>query len=441
MKKNRSKKLSLTTRREFLSTGGAGIGLMAMGAFAPSFLVDTVNAAGAAALDKDGKILVLIKLGGGNDGMNMLVPTHDDQYYKNRPKIGIAKKDALMIDENFGFNPRAPGYEELYKEGHMSVMLDVGYPNSTRSHFSGQDFYERGGGLEFSGTGWLGRYLDSECPQDQVRKINYPVATHISRNLPITLRSKSPQPVFSMLSSDIKTQAARTLDSNDDTSKLLKTAIQAAEKEENPKVNYLNMAYMNALITEEKVRDTIASYKADSPYPDHRIARDLKAVAALVASGMGTRVYSLDIGGFDTHGQQLGRHGDLHEELSSSILAFTKDLAAKKLSDKVIVMPYSEFGRRPYENGSAGTDHGTMSTFYAVGTGLNAGIFGTHPVIPSDNRSDSSWSDDTSIDFRQLYATVLDRWLDTDSKLVLNKEYKHIDFLLDTKKKSRSFLK
>ncbi|MFK5922558.1 MAG: DUF1501 domain-containing protein [Verrucomicrobiota bacterium] len=441
MKTNRSKKLSLTTRREFLSTGGAGVGLMALSSFAPSFLVDTVNAAGSAALDKDGKILVLIKLGGGNDGMNMLAPTHDDQYYKNRPKIAIPKKDALMIDENFGFNPQAPGYEELFKEGNMAVMLDVGYPNSTRSHFSGQDFYERGGGLEFSGTGWLGRYLDSECPQDQVRKINYPVATHISRNLPITLRSKSPQPVFSMLSSDIKSQASRTLDANDETSKLLKTAINAAEHEKNPKVNYLNMAYMNALITEEKVRETISSYKADSEYPDHRMARDLKAVAAMVSAEMGTRVYSLDIGGFDTHGSQLARHGDLHEELSSSINAFVKDLAAKNLSDKVIVMPYSEFGRRPYENGSGGTDHGTMSTFYVVGSGLKGGVYGTHPIIPSDGRSDAPWSDETSTDFRQLYATVLDRWLDTNSQEVLKKEYKHLDFLPDTKKKSRSFLK
>ncbi|NOY00127.1 MAG: hypothetical protein GXP30_10395, partial [Verrucomicrobia bacterium] len=138
MKTNRSKKLSLTTRREFLSTGGKGAGLMALSSFAPSFLVDTVNAAGSAALDKDGKILVLIKLGGGNDGLNMLAPVNDDQYYKNRPKIAIPKKDALMVNDDFGFNPRAPGYEELFKEGHMAVIHDVGYPNSTRSHFSGQ---------------------------------------------------------------------------------------------------------------------------------------------------------------------------------------------------------------------------------------------------------------------------------------------------------------
>lgn len=441
MKTNRSNKLSLTTRREFLSTGGKGAGLMALSSFAPSFLVDTVNAAGSAALDKDGKILVLIKLGGGNDGLNMLAPVNDDQYYKNRPKIAIPKKDALMVDDDFGFNPRAPGYEELFKEGHMAVIHDVGYPNSTRSHFSGQDFYERGGGLEFSGTGWLGRYLDSECPQDQVREINYPVATHISRNLPITLRSKSPQPVFSMLSSDVKSQAARSIDPNNETSKLLKTAIHAAEREKNAKVNYLNMAYMNALITEEKVMETISSYKPSSDYPDNRMARDLKAIAALVSAEMGTRVYSLDLGGFDTHGGQLARHGDLHEELSSSINAFTKDLIAKKLSDKVIVMPYSEFGRRPYENGSGGTDHGTMSTFYAVGTGLKGGLYGTHPVIQSDGRTDAPWSDETSTDFRQLYATVLDRWLDTDSKEVLRKEYKHVDFIPDTKKKNRSFLK
>lgn len=440
MKTKRSNKLSLATRREFLATGGKGVGLMALGSAAPTFLVNTVNAAGTAALDKDGRILVLIKLGGGNDGLNMLAPTGDDQYYKNRPKIAIQEKDALGIADGFGFNPAAPKYEELFKDGNMAVFHDVGYPNSTRSHFSGQDFYERGGGLEFSGTGWLGRYLDAECPQDEVRKIKHPVATHISRNLPITLRSKSPQPVFSMLSSDVGAQASRSPDSDSETAKLLKTAIFAAEREKNEKVNYLNMAYMNALITEEKVKETISSYKPDSEYPDHRLARDLKAVASLVSAEMGTRIYSLDIGGFDTHGQQLARHGDLHEELSSSISAFTKDLEAKKLSDKVIVMPFSEFGRRPYENGSAGTDHGTMSTFYAVGTGLKGGLYGTHPVLQSDGRSDAPWSD-TSIDFRQLYATVLDRWLDTNSEEVMRKKYEHVDFLPEIKSKSRSFLK
>jgi len=428
MKTKRSNKLSLTTRREFLSTGGKGVGLMTMGAFAPSFLVDSVKAAGSAALNKDGKVLVLIKLGGGNDGLNMLAPTGDDQYYKNRPQIGIKKNQALGIADGFGFNPAAPDYEELFKEGRMAVFHDTGYPNSTRSHFSGQDFYERAGGLEFVGTGWLGRYLDAECPQDEVRKIKHPVATHISRNLPITLRSKSPQPVFSMLSSDVGAQASRSPDSNDDTAKLLKTAIFAAEREKNDKVTFLNMAYMNALVTEEKVKETISSYRPDGEYPDHRLARDLKAVAALVSAEMGTRIYSLDIGGFDTHGQQIQRHGDLHDQLASSINAFTKDLAAKKLSDKVIVMPFSEFGRRPYENGSAGTDHGTMSTFYAIGTGVKGGLYGTHPVLSSDGRSDAPWSD-TSIDFRQLYATVLDRWLDTNSEEVLRKKYEHIDFL------------
>ncbi len=438
MKTKRNNELSLATRREFLATGGKGVGLMALGSAAPAFLVDTVNAAGTAALNKDGRILVLIKLAGGNDGLNMLAPTDDDQYYKNRPKIAIQKKDALGIADGFGFNPAAPKYEEMFKEGNMALFHDVGYHNSTRSHFSGHDFYERGGGLEFVGTGWLGRYLDAECPQDEVRKIKHPVATHISRNLPITLRSKSPQPVFSMLSSDVGAQASRSPDSDSETAKLLKTAIFAAEREKNDKVNYLNMAYMNALVTEEKVKETISSYKPDSNYPDHRIARDLKAVAALVAAEMGTRIYSLDLGGFDTHGQQLPRHGDLHEQLSSSISAFINDLKAKNLSDKVIVMPFSEFGRRPYENGSGGTDHGTMSTFYAVGTGLKGGLYGTHPVLQSDGRSDAPWSD-TSIDFRQLYATVLDRWLDTNSEEIMRKKYAHVDFLPEAKGKSRSF--
>lgn len=160
---------------------------------------------------------------------------------------------------------------------------------------------------------------------------------------------------------------------------------------------------MNAFVTEEKVRNVISSYKAGADYPDSGLGSDMRAVAAMIAAGLGTRIYSLDLAGFDTHSNQLGRHAELMGEVSGAISAFLSDLRGKKLADKVIVMPFSEFGRRPYENGSSGTDHGTNSVFFVAGGAVKGGLYGKHPTIPKDNRSDIPFTE-KSTDFRQLYA-------------------------------------
>ncbi|HJM62161.1 MAG: DUF1501 domain-containing protein [Roseibacillus sp.] len=427
MKNIRKEPRRIATRREFLSSGAKSAGLVALGSSAPGFLVNTAHAIGEEATDKDGRILVLIKLGGGNDGLNTLVPVNDRTYYEYRPKLAIPKEEALMISEDHGFNPACTGFQRLFGEGQLAVIQDVGYPNSTRSHFSGQDFYERGGGAEYAGSGWLGRYLDAVIPPDIARKTSSPVATHISRALPIVLRSRRPQPVFSMLSSDVRRLMQRAM-AKDETAELLRSTIQAADNEKNDKVDYLNIAYMNALITEEKVRTVIGNYKADANYPKSNLASDMRAVAAMISAGMGTRIYSLDTGGFDTHSNQLNRHAQLVGGISGAISSFLADLEAKKLADKVIVMPFSEFGRRPYENGSAGTDHGTNSVFFVAGGAVKGGLYGNHPSIPKDERSDLKFTK-KSIDFRQLYATVLGKWLGADPEPILKGNYKPLDFL------------
>ena len=424
-KKQLDGKVFPATRREFLSLSATGTGLVSMGAWVPGFLTDTVHAQGKAAADKDGKVLVVIKLAGGNDGLNTVVPFNDDTYYQLRPSVGIPKDQTLVVDDQFGFNPVANAFEALYKDGNLAVIHDVGYPNSTHSHFSGQDFYERAGGLEFSGTGWLGRYLDAEHEGITGEGQYESVATHISRYLPITLRSKKPQPIFSMLSSDIKRLMQRA-NRDDAPAKLIKEIVSTGYDETNQKIKYLNMAYMNAIITEEKVRQVISDYKPDAEYPQTRLSNDMRAVAAMIAAGMGNRIYSLDIGGFDVHSNHLERHNDLIEEFSGAIGAFINDLEGKGLDKKAIVLTFSEFGRRPYENGAKGTDHGTNSTFFLAGTPVKGGMFGKHPVIPGDGRSDVPFTKD-SIDFRQIYATVLEHWLETDADQVLAGKYDRLE--------------
>ncbi|MFV1993939.1 MAG: DUF1501 domain-containing protein [Verrucomicrobiales bacterium] len=422
----RTPQSSLKTRREFLKYGAKGASLIALSQYAPGFAIEAARSAELAA-DKDATIFVFVKLGGGNDGLNTLVPVNDGTYYDYRPNIAIPKDQALMIEDDYGLNPAMSGFQELYKEGNLAVFQDVGYPNSTRSHFSGQDFYERGGGYEYSGTGWLGRYLDADCPLDPKASQTDPNAVHISRHLPITLRTESPNAIYSMLSSNIRTMLARSV-ATDETATLLKKTVEAAVGEENPSVSYLNMSYMNALVTDEKVQEVVSNYKADVEYPEENLASDLRAVAALISSGMGSRIYSLDTGGFDTHSNENTRHEELLGGLSGAVTAFVKDLQAKKLADQVIVMPFSEFGRRPYENGTAGTDHGTQSCFFVAGTQVKGGLYASHVTIPGDRRSDLMYTK-TSTDFRQLYATVLDQWLGGNSEAILGKAYEHVDFI------------
>ncbi len=243
----------------------------------------------------------------------------------------------------------------------------------------------------------------------------------------MALNSATPQPVFSMLSSNVQQLLQRAM-ADDDSAGLIRAAIAAGDREANEKVRYLNLAYMNALITEEKVRSVISSYKAEAPYPKTTFGNDMKAVASMIAAGLGNRVYSVEIGGFDTHSGHVRRHSELIGEVSSAMAALIKDLQAKKLSDKVIVLPFSEFGRRPYENGTAGTDHGTNSTFFVAGTKIKGGIYGKHPVIPKDRRSDIPFTR-TSTDFRQIYATILEKWLGIPGKTVLRTNYDTLGFL------------
>lgn len=427
MNTHRSRNLHLATRREFLSLSAKGTGLAALGAWVPAFVTDTVHAAGKEAANKDATIFVMIKLGGGNDGLNTFVPFTDRRYHEFRPTIAVAADKVRKVSDQFGFHPDCPGFEQLFKDGHLAVIQDVGYPNSSQSHFSGQDFYERAGGLEFVGTGWLGRFLDASCPPGKARTTPDPVATHISRHLPMSLTSATPQPVFSMLSSNVQQLLQRAV-AADETAELIRATISAGEKEPNEKVRYLNLAYMNALITEEKVRGVISGYKAGAEYPKTTLGADMQAVAAMIAAGIGNRVYCLELGGFDTHSNHARRHAELIAELSGAMAAFLKDLKSKSLADQVLVMPFSEFGRRPYENGTAGTDHGTNSTFFVAGTKVKGGIYGKHPSIPKDRRSDIPFTR-TSTDFRQIYATILDKWLGVDSKTVLRDKYKPLEFL------------
>lgn len=402
------------TRREFLRCG-SGIGFMAFSGFAPAFLARSAMAQNPAP-EKDRSILVIIQLAGGNDGLNTVVPHTDDNYHRLRPTLGL-RKGLLDINDDLALHPSLAKLHKLYNDGQVSIIQNVGYPNPNRSHFRSTEIWETATGSDtFGHTGWLGRYLDNTCsgtpgPEDD------PSAIHIGDIIPQSYLSEDPQYIFGMKAQG---QFNRGKSSSD---KAYETLLGADHVEGSP--SYLQQTMMNTLITERRVEKQIADYKPAAPFPNTKLGNSLRRISALIHADTETRVYFASIGGFDTHANQLTRHAQLLTELSDAMAAFQKDLAANKKDDQVMTMTFSEFGRRPSENGSSGTDHGTAAPLFVMGKNVNGGLLGSSPDLNLTDNKDLEFS----TDFRGIYSSVLDKWLGTDSERILGESFEHVPFI------------
>ncbi|EDY81287.1 conserved hypothetical protein [Verrucomicrobiia bacterium DG1235] len=401
------------TRREFLRATGAGAGLLSLSPFAPAFLTASAHA-NVAPPDKDQSILVLIQLGGGNDGLNTVVPYQDDNYYNLRPKIGLKENELLKLDDQLGLNPGCEELHRLYHEGQFSIIQNVGYPNPNRSHFRSTEIWETASGSrEYLSTGWVGRFFDNCCqgsPNDD------PFAVNIGNELPDTFLSESTANVFSYFGRGSKSKKS---------TELILKSLESTSFPDDSNANFLKHTAMNALITEERVVSRIRNYKPSVNYPQHSLGKGLQQVAAMIASGQGTRVYFVPHSGFDTHANQVQRHQNLLRQLSSSMSAFQADLQAKKLDDQVLTMTFSEFGRRPNENRSGGTDHGTAAPLFVMGSKLKGSLHGDAPKLNVGKNKDLKYT----TDFRSAYSTVIDQWLGGNHQSVLGDTFQPLDFL------------
>jgi uncharacterized protein (DUF1501 family) len=404
-----------TTRREFLTTTGRGIGLLAFSRFAPSFLVQSTLAA-APAPEKDRSILVLVQLAGGNDGLNTLIPFEDADYYRLRPTLGIAKDKVLRASDTLGLHPACAAMHGLLNEGKLAVVQNVGYPNPNRSHFRSTEIWETASRAdEFADTGWIGRYLDNACaglPADS----HDPVAVHITNGVPQSFLSAHDHSTFGLL------PGGGNRRDNEETRKLLETMVaQPGEGGESDNATFLKHTLMDALVTEKKVQRVLGDYRPGTGvnYPGNPFAASLRNVAALIAAGLPTRVYFVSLSGFDTHSNQIGQQANLLTQLSDGLAAFQKDLEAHQLDGQVLTMTFSEFGRRPSENQSRGTDHGTAAPLFVMGSRVKGGLHGTAPSLKLERNQDLMFS----TDFRQVYATALDAWLDCPSESVLGGKF------------------
>jgi len=401
-----------STRREFLHLSAKGVGLLAFSRFAPEFLVQSTRAA-VPAPEKDRSVLVLVQLAGGNDGLNTLVPFEDADYYRLRPTIGIPKEKVLRLSDTIGLHPSCTALHSLFGDGKLAVVQNVGYPNPNRSHFRSTEIWETATNSDaVAGSGWIGRFLDNACagtPTDS----HDPVAVHLTSSLPQSFTSEQTHPTFGF------TNVGNRRD-NEETRKLLEQMIETpAAPGETTNANFLRQTLMDTLITEKKVQRVIGEYRPVATYPGNPFAASLRNVAALIAAQLPTRVYFVSLSGFDTHSNQLNQQANLLTQLSDGLAAFQKDLEARKLDSQVTTMTFSEFGRRPSENESKGTDHGTAAPLFVLGSRVKGGLHGTAPSLKLERNQDLAFS----TDFRQVYATALDGWLECPSEKVLGGKF------------------
>jgi uncharacterized protein (DUF1501 family) len=390
--------------------------------------VAAAESSGSLSIDKDQTILVLIQLAGGNDGLNTVIPFGDPEYHKARPGIGIGKDAVHKLDDFHGLHPAMSGFKELFDDGHLSVLQGVGYPNPNRSHFRSTDIWHCGDPLQETVVdGWLGRALDLTEKQHAGK---VPALALSTGRLPLALvGTKINVPMIRSLA-EFKLQPGvgstpdRQLRRDLLDALRHRSAVSAEDTADD--LDFLRNVSATADQTAEKLEAVTADYKPCADYPNNGLGSRLKTVAQLIASDLGTRIFFVSLGGFDTHSKQEGAHQALLSELSSSVHAFLTDLQGHKLVERVLVATYSEFGRRVKENGSLGTDHGAASQMFVLSSGLKGGIHGKHPSL-----TDLAGQDDLKFhtDFRSVYTTLLDKWLGFPAAKVLGQKFAPVDFI------------
>lgn len=417
-----------TNRRNFLFRSTAGV--VSLGATTPAFLSRAAQAATAGQLaDKDGRILVLIELSGGNDGLNTVVPFSNDAYLRARPGTKIVEGAVLKLDDGLGMHPRMGGMKNLYDSGSLGIIQGVGYPNPDRSHFRSMDIWNsaRPDDEEFRGTGWLGRALDETEEEHAGRLAALAVGT--SRLPRALLGQKVNVPMLRSIDA-FKLNSGGGSAADRERRRELIEKIAAENADENSTLDFLRKTTSTAALTAKRLEALGDGYRTQAGYPGTGLGQKLKTVAQLITADLGTRIFFVSLGGFDTHSKQEGAHSALLSELSNALSAFCKDMADHKLRERIMVATYSEFGRRVKENGSLGTDHGTASQMFVVAPEghqkSKAGLIGRHPSLTDlDEEGDMKFH----TDFRSVYATLLENWLEIPSENVLGGKFKKLDFV------------
>jgi uncharacterized protein (DUF1501 family) len=414
------------TRREFLRLGLGSSALLACGATVPTFLANSATAlAGQQAKGNKGNILVVLQLDGGNDGLNTVIPYKDPDYKKHRPRLQQPEQQLHKLDDRMALHSALAGLAKLHQDQKLAVVQSVGYPNPNRSHFESMAIWHTARVKpEASTPGWLARRLDQ-----QAQNGGDAPALHISGSLLPQSLYGSQRQVPSLLTLE---QFRRRLGvpasagPQEQRDALDRIAAQGRGRD-GSLLQFVERSTVLTYASSARLEGALKDQATGSGYPEfYGLARRLKLVAQLIKAGLGTSIYYTELGGFDTHANQQFQHANLLRELGDSVKAFVEDLAKAGEAERVLVLVFSEFGRRLTENASAGTDHGTAAPVLLMGPPVKGGLHGPYPNLQD---LDKGGDPKHAIDFRRVYTTLLEQWLGCPSAKVLGGTFEPLSVL------------
>ncbi len=395
-------------RKEFIQIGSLATASMLLPKFLKAFEGQTMVPLG-------NKVVVILQLSGGNDGLNTVIPVRNDLYYKARPRLGITKDKALSLTDEVGLNPALTAFKELYDDGSLSIINSVGYPNPDRSHFRSMDIWHTASqSSEYWNNGWVGRYLDAQC-----KGCDKPTqAIEIDDILSLALKGDNIKGIA------VKDPRRLYGTANE---KFFKEVMKNHKQEAGEQsADYLYKTMAETLSSADYIFQQSKMHPTKAEYPKSDLGNSMKTIASLIFSEINTKVYYVSLGSFDTHINQEGQQQRLFTEMNDAVKAFVKDLKANNRFDDVMLFTFSEFGRRVAQNASNGTDHGTANNMFLISGGLKQkGLINELPNLADLDEGDLKYK----VDFKNVYATVLNKWLKANDKEILAKQYEYLNFI------------
>ncbi len=359
------------------------------------------------------KIVVIIQLSGGNDGLNTVIPVRNDIYYRSRPRLAIKKENALSLNDETGLNPQLTFFRDLYDQGELAILNGVGYPNPDRSHFRSMDIWHTASDSRtYLQSGWLGRYLDSQCNgcphPTQIIEFDDILSLALKGEQYNGMATKNPRQLFATGS---QPYLKKMVDQHDD---------------HEPVVDYLYKTLSDTINSADYIFKESNRRPTKATYPNTELGKSLQTIASLAFSEINTRVYYVSLGSFDTHINQDAQQKRLFTELNEAVAAFVKDLKTKGRFEDLLLFTFSEFGRRVTQNASGGTDHGTANNMFFISGALKQkGLINPLPDLSDLDNNDLKFS----IDFRQVYQMVLEKWLQVDPMPILGEKFRALDLV------------
>jgi uncharacterized protein (DUF1501 family) len=435
----------MLTRRQILTRTLHGSSLLAIGASVPRFLAATARAA------QPGKetILVVLEMTGGNDGLNTVIPYSDDLYHRARPTLHQTKAQVVRVDDQIGLHPGLRGLEKLLQKGQLAVVQGVGYPNPDRSHFESMDIWHSADPKRKTGNGWLGRGINAlksdagQIPGIYVGKEQFPLALLGSASGVPTIHPSKPYDLeLSHQFGDVRYVNGRVIDVSrgaDGTEastphetarrQLIENLAKLPPEPNDELLQFVQHAAIQTYTRIDRLKKIMGERTRTNRYvfqgQEGELGQNLSLIAQLISAEFGTRIFYVSLGGFDTHANQQQPHQQLLQQLANAVGNFFTQLEQSGHAQRVVLMTFSEFGRRVQENGSRGTDHGAGSCLFLAGPAVHGGVVGKHPSLADLDAGDLKHH----TDFRQVYATLLDGWLGCSSQEVLGGKFDKLALL------------